>query len=100
MTTAGMTGPDDARSVDRSALWTRTGRNLLYGFGNMYNLHVLDTPERPYRYRGWFFGWAVKDCNRHIPGYEGCDAPDGRPASPPTGEPHRGWPAPHYRRET
>jgi len=69
-----MTGPDDARSVDRTALWTRTGRNLLYGFGNMYNLHVLDTPERPYRYRGWFFGWAVKDCNRQIPDYEGCDA--------------------------
>lgn len=63
-----------ARSVDRTHLWTRSGRNLLSGFGNMYNLHVLDTPERPYRYRGWFFGWAVQDCNRHIPGYEGCDA--------------------------
>ncbi len=63
-----------ARSADRTALWTRSGKDLLRGFGNMYNLHVVDTPERPYRYRGWFFGWAVKDCNRHIPGYEGCDA--------------------------
>ncbi|MBM3493646.1 MAG: hypothetical protein FJX72_04885, partial [Armatimonadetes bacterium] len=65
---------DVARSADRTGLWKRNGRDLLRGFGNMYNLHVLDTPERPYRYRGWFFGWAVKDCNRHIPGYEGCDA--------------------------
>jgi hypothetical protein len=65
---------DAARSVDRSSLWSRSGKDLLKGFGNMYNLHVLDTPERPYRYRGWFFGWAVTDCNRHIPGYQGCDA--------------------------
>ncbi len=71
---AGLTTSEDGRGVDRTSLWKRSGRNLIYGFGNMYNLHVLDTPERPYRYRGWFFGWAVKDCNRHIPGYEGCDA--------------------------
>lgn len=64
----------DPRGMDRSYLWKRSGRDLLSGFGNMYNLHVLDTPERPYRYRAWFFGWAVQDCNRHIPGYSACDA--------------------------
>lgn len=75
LASGGWTALDDsARSMDLSAQWTRSGRNLFYGVGNMYNLHVLDTPERPYRYRGWFFGWAVTDCNRHIPGYQGCDA--------------------------
>jgi hypothetical protein len=75
LASAGLTVDDNAaRATDRTELWTRGGRDLLKGFGNMYNLHVLDTPERPYRYRGWLFGWAVKDCNRHIPGYEGCDA--------------------------
>ncbi len=58
----------------RDAAWKRDGRNLLAGFGNMYNLRVLRVPDRAYPYRGWFFGWAVEDCNRHIPGFKGCDA--------------------------
>ena len=71
---SGLAVPEEGRSTDRSRLWTRGSRDLLHNFHNMYNLHVVDTPERPYRYRGWFFGWAVEDCNRHIQGFEGCDA--------------------------
>lgn len=74
MVSGSVSEQDEGRSVDRTTLWTRHSRDLLTGFGNMYNLHVLDTGEVPYRYRGWFFGWAVKDCNRHIEGFEGCDA--------------------------
>jgi len=64
----------DGRDVDRSALWTRGGADLISGFRNMYNLHVIDEGGGPFRYRGWMFGWATTDCNRNIPGYRGCDA--------------------------
>lgn len=66
--------PAPDRQTDRSALWTRAGRNVIAGFRNMYNLHVLRVPDRAFPYRGWFFGWAASDCNRGIPGYRGCDA--------------------------
>lgn len=69
----GLSAPDE-RTVDRSALWTRDGKDLLHGFRNMYNLHVVDEGSGPFRYRGWMFGWATTDCNRNLPGYRGCDA--------------------------
>lgn len=59
------------RLVDRTHLWNRCGVDLIGGFRNMYNLHVIYAPEEEYPYRGWFFGWAVEDGN---PGYPGCDA--------------------------
>lgn len=58
--------------VDRGAVWSQFGGNLLTNFGNMYNLHVIKVDDdQAYPYHGWFFGWAVEDCN---PGYSGCDA--------------------------
>jgi hypothetical protein len=51
--------------------WQRDYQNLLSGFGNMYNPHVIEDPGLPYPYRMYFFGWAREDCN---PGYSGCDA--------------------------
>jgi len=51
--------------------WQRSKHNLLSGFGNMYNPHVLRVPDPVYPYRMYFFGWARADCN---PGYSGCDA--------------------------
>ncbi len=59
------------RYADHTAQWEQVGGDLLDGFGNMYNLHVIEEPAAPYSFKGWFFGWAVEDCN---PGYPGCDA--------------------------
>lgn len=62
------------RQVNRTALWERGG-DILWGFRNLYQFHVLYDPEDPvYPFKAWFFGWAVEDCNRHLPGFTGCDA--------------------------
>lgn len=62
------------RFRDRTALWQRSGKNILSGFRNMYNFHVLHEPGAQYPFKAWFFGWAVEDCNRNVPGFQGCDA--------------------------
>lgn len=61
----------ELRHNDRSALWSRTGKDVLSGFGNMYHATVLQTSDTEYPFRMWFFGWAAADCN---PGFPGCDA--------------------------
>lgn len=66
----GSAGPV-GREVDRTRLWHRSGRDLLSGFCNMYNFHVLREPRGAFPYRARFFGWAAADGN---PGYPGCDA--------------------------
>ena len=62
------------RWQEQSARWERNTHNLLSGFGNMYNLHVVHEPGEAYPFKGWFFGWSVQDCNWHIPGFKVCDA--------------------------
>jgi hypothetical protein len=58
--------------VNRTALWEQVGQDILSGFNNMYNLHILREPEdKPYPLKGWFFGWAADPCNS---GFPGCDA--------------------------
>lgn len=64
----------DGRKIDRTRLWQRDGKNVLSGFRNMYNFHILHEPNAEYPFKAWFFGWAVEDCNRNIPGFTGCDA--------------------------
>jgi len=49
--------------------WVRDTRVLLTNFHNMYNPCVVEAPG-PYRFKMWFFGWAV-GLN---PGVPGCDA--------------------------
>ncbi len=69
----------EARHVNRSDYWQKSGKTVLGGFKNMYHATVLparhlppDSAEtRAYPFRMWFFGWADEDCN---PGYAGCDA--------------------------
>ena len=56
---------------DRSALWKRSGKDVLWGFRNMYAAKVVRVPDEAYPLRMWFFGWAVADGN---PRYPGCDA--------------------------
>jgi hypothetical protein len=51
--------------------WERSKENLLWGFSNMYQPCVREIPGEDYRYRMWFFGWAVGIGNK---GYPGCDA--------------------------
>ncbi len=66
---AGSQGP---AGIDGAEGWRRTQADLLRGFGNMYNPHVVRVPDDPaYPYRMFFFGWASADCN---PGCSGCDA--------------------------
>lgn len=67
-------GIAEERAKDITALWKKNYTNVLSGFGNMYNFHVLYEQEADYPFRAWFFGWAVKDCNANIPGFHGCDA--------------------------
>ena len=62
---------DAGRFTDRAALWERSEADVLWGFGNMYNPHVIAVPDDEHPYRMWFFGWAKDDCN---PGHSGCDA--------------------------
>lgn len=62
------------RFVNRSTLWEKRG-DVLWGFHNMYQFHVLyDPDDTNYPFKAYFFGWAVEDCNRHIEGFKGCDA--------------------------
>src|ERR1035437_2672084 len=59
------------RLTDRSQLWEYSS-NILSGFCNMYQMKVVRDDRDPrFLYRGWFFGWAAKDCN---PGFDGCDS--------------------------
>ena len=59
------------RFHELSSEWERNEKDILWGFRNMYNPHVIHEPGALYPFRMWFFGWCVEDCN---PGYEGCDA--------------------------
>ncbi len=60
------------RYVDKTAEWEAVGDDLLHGFHNMYNLHIVhEAEDDAYPYKGWFFGWATTMCNE---GYPGCDA--------------------------
>ena len=61
----------DSRHVDQSARWQRTGRNVLWGFTNMYHPTVLQVEDPAYPFRMWFMGWAADDSNSRFPG---CDA--------------------------
>ncbi len=62
------------RHINRSDLWER-GHDILSGFRNMYQFHVLyDPDDEAYPFKAWFLGWAVEDCNRHIPDFTGCNA--------------------------
>ncbi len=62
------------RAKNCTHLWQKNYKDILSGFGNMYNFHVIHEPESEYPFRAWFFGWAVEDCNRNIPEFKGCDA--------------------------
>lgn len=62
------------KAKDISQLWQKNYKNILSGFGNMYNFHVLHEPEEDLPFKAWFFGWAVEDCNRNISDFKGCDA--------------------------
>lgn len=60
---------------DRTKIWQKSGKNILQGFKNMYNFHLIYDPEsKDYPYKAWFFGWALEDCNRNLRGFSGCDA--------------------------
>ncbi|HOV34234.1 MAG TPA: hypothetical protein PLX23_12825 [Candidatus Hydrogenedens sp.] len=59
---------------NRSELWHKNYKDILSGFGNMYNFHVLYEPDTDYPFKAWFFGWAVKDCNANVTDFKGCDA--------------------------
>jgi hypothetical protein len=78
LTGESLSSPQDAaapgRKTDRSRLWNRDGRNILHGFQNLYNFHVIEEPGQVYRFKAWFFGWAVEDCNRNVKENTGCDA--------------------------
>jgi hypothetical protein len=76
---AGLSGPQAAAGADYGfqrpdqdlSKWERTKENLLWGFSNMYQPCVREIPGNDYRYRMWFFGWAVGIGNK---GFPGCDA--------------------------
>lgn len=65
--------PDDGygRPVQDRDAWEPLGRDLLWGFRNMYQPCVIERPGKAYPYEMWFFGWAAEDTN---PGQSGCDA--------------------------
>ena len=63
--------PAAARPVQDMAVWQREKLDLLSGFSNMYQPCVVEIPGNDYRYKMWFFGWAVGVGNK---GYSGCDA--------------------------
>ncbi len=75
--TGGSASPPDrayGRFINRTDLWQQ-GSDVLTGFWNMYQFHVLYDPTEPvYPFMAWFFGWSVEDCNRHLKGFTGCDA--------------------------
>ncbi len=51
--------------------WERNQLNILDGFLNLYQPHVIWEPDEEYPFKMWFMGWSVAICN---PGYSGCDA--------------------------
>lgn len=57
--------------TDLTPQWQKNGKNVLHGFKNMYNSHVVHEPGEEYPFKIWFFGWSWEDCN---PGFSGCDA--------------------------
>lgn len=61
----------DYTRADRSALWQRSGHDVLHGFRNLYAAKVVRVPDAEWPLRMWFFGWATTDCNEGEPG---CDA--------------------------
>lgn len=63
--------PAASLTQDRTALWQRSGKNVLWGFRNMYAAKVVRVPDEAYPLRMWFFGWAATDTNE---GFPGCDA--------------------------
>lgn len=67
-----MEGEEDReRAIQEEGRWTRSQKDLIHGFRNMYQPCVLEVPDTAYPYRMWFFGWAVEDTN---PDISGCDA--------------------------
>jgi len=60
-----------ARPVQPEGVWERDPRPLICNFRNMYQPEVIEISGVEYRYRMWFFGWAMADYN---PFYHGCDA--------------------------
>ena len=61
----------ERRGIQPAAAWERIPKDLIWNFENMYQPCVLELPDKEYRYRMWFFGWAASDTNT---GYAGCDA--------------------------
>lgn len=59
------------RKTDLSDEWHKSGKNVLTGFRNMYQPHVIYEPGDDYPFHIWFFGWATDDYNSKYPG---CDA--------------------------
>ncbi|MHB0998063.1 MAG: glycoside hydrolase family protein [Armatimonadota bacterium] len=59
------------RQTDLSSQWMKNGKDVLRGFTNMYNPHIIHEPRAEYPFKIWFFGWASADGN---PGSSGCDA--------------------------
>ena len=66
--------PAAHRPIQDIAAWQRDRRDLLWGFSNMYQPCVVETAVADYRYKMWFFGWAVGVGNQGIPGLR-CDLP-------------------------
>ena len=64
-------GPASGRPIQDISAWQRDKKDLLWGFSNMYQPCVVEIPGGDYRYKMWFFGWAVGVGNK---GYSGCDA--------------------------
>jgi hypothetical protein len=63
--------PAFGRPIQDISAWQREKHDLLSGFSNMYQPCVREIPGQDYRYKMWFFGWAVGVGNK---GYPGCDA--------------------------
>ncbi|HOJ34001.1 MAG TPA: hypothetical protein PKY35_06635 [Candidatus Hydrogenedentes bacterium] len=65
--------PDNGweRPIQPRDAWKAVGKDLIWGFCNMYQPCVVEVPEKEYRYEMWFFGWAAEDGNPNQPG---CDA--------------------------
>ncbi len=68
----GACGEDGRKDI--TSEWKKNYKDLVSGFRNMYNFHVLYEGGGEYPYRAWFFGWAVEDCNKNVEGFKGCDA--------------------------
>jgi len=59
------------RYTDLTDEWTKDGLDILTGFYNMYNPHIVHEPGEAYPFKMWFFGWAVEGCNPETPGCDG-----------------------------